>query len=207
MGAAGLFLGFVALGLLTLSPSLRGRFGRRRLVHVFLGYFLAASCLPGLLQRDAWPFSSWKLIASRVTPTTRTAVGGFPVLVPLSGGQEQPTDFRAWEPLPFEELKAWLIDVFPRLSAGDKREAFSYLLARANRARQAALRTPRFAVVDRLGPLSAPYFVLHPRRWSREPPRRRFDGLRYYAELWDLEERARTGRPARRVLVYEYAER
>ena len=203
MRPALLFFGFVGLGLATLSPSLAARFGRRRLVQAFLGYAVAASSLPGLLQRDAWPFSSWKLIASRVTPTTRTAVGGFPVLVPLVGDAEQATDFRAWEPLPFEELRGWLIGVFPQLPASSKREAFAYLLQRANAAREKGNRRFRFATVDRLGPLSAPYFVLHPRNWSPGSPVR-FDGIRYYAELWDLEERARTGRPPRRILVYEY---
>ena len=63
-----LFLGFVALGL-TAAYSTRGKGDRRWLVNIFLVYTLVLGLGAGLSQREAWPFSTWPLVAGLVPPT------------------------------------------------------------------------------------------------------------------------------------------
>jgi hypothetical protein len=57
-----------------------------------------------------------------------------------------------------------------------------------------------------LGPLAAPEFNLHPRRWRApaDAPADPFVGLRVYRERWNQEERRRDPARVERVLVFEH---
>jgi hypothetical protein len=202
--SAALFLGFVAIAGLCMSTRMAARFSKRTLANVFLAYVLIASFVPGIAQRDLWPFTWWKLIASRVPPTVDTKIGGHPRLVAIAlDGTEHQLDFAAWEPIPPEELTSWAVHYFPQLDAAAQEQAFAYLLERVNLNAQRA-NGKYWRSTDRLGPISAPYFVLHPRMWSAPPEGAPFVGLRLYAESWNIQRRWRTGEPPRRKLAFEY---
>jgi hypothetical protein len=192
------FAGFVILGACARRS--------RRWANAFLIYAVLLSSSPGLLQLDAWPFSAWPLVAgtlpSRVTYLRLVAVDG--------QGREHEVDYRAWQPLMVDELHAWLDLRFPKLSEATKREAAAYLLERAEAGRRAARAGQPIALAGEwLGPLVAPYFILHPRLWRapEDAPARPFVGIRLYAESWTLGERLRTGVPPSRRLSFEYLER
>ena len=188
------FAAFCALGL-ALARSDRTR------VSVFLGLVTAVSLAAGLGQRDAWPFSSWPLAASSpgrsVTYSTIAAVD--------EAGLEHAVDYRAWQPLGFDELLSWIQLEFPKLSREKQDQAAHHLLVLAEAARARASAEGRVGYFDRfLGPLTAPDFLLHPRLWSHGAvPPRRFVRLRVYSETLVLEEPARGGGVTKRVLDYE----
>jgi hypothetical protein len=195
--AAGLaFAAFVGLGLLL------ARRRERAGVSVFLAFAVVVTFGAGLSQRDAWPFSSWPLAASSpgrsVTYSTITAVD-------LSGA-EHAIDYRAWQPLGFDELLSWIQLEFPKLTRAEQDEAARHLLGLAEAARARAVAERRVGYFDRfLGPLAAPDFLLHPRLWSAHgAPSGRFVGLRVYSETLVLEAPARGGGVEKRVLDYEY---
>lgn len=196
------FLGFVALGLIAGRCRAENDQGRRR-INWFIGYTVAVSIAVGLTQMDAWPFSTWPLVAGTVP-----AVVTHPRILAMdSEGKEHEIDYRAWAPLEFQELMAWQDEGFPRLGRDSQDRAAAYLLALVERARAewaAGRPTPYFNRY--LGPFSAPFFLGHPERWttaSQVPPAA-FVGLRFYKESWNVEERHRDATRVTRVLVYEY---
>jgi len=170
-----------------------------RSLHAFLGVALAASLLPLLTQRDQWPFSTWPLVAAQAPSTTlQMRVMGVDARV-----REHDIDYRAWYPLSFDELMAWLQEPFMRLSAVDRDRALAFLLEKAEGARRRA-REQAVGDPSPLGRLGAPLFVLHPRRWN-EPwavPDVSFLTLRIYRESWSPEARSR-GAAVVRVLIWE----
>jgi len=169
---------------------------------VFLAFAAAVSFGAGLSQRDAWPFSSWPLAASApgrsVTYSTIAAVD--------PGGVEHAVDYRAWQPLGFDELLSWVQLEFPKLPPAERDEAARHLLGLAEAARARAVAEGRVGYFDRfLGPLAAPDFLLHPRLWtSHAAPPARFVGLRVYSETLVLDDPRRGGGVVTRVLEYEY---
>ena len=178
--AAGAFLGFAALAI-----AVRGvRPQRRRAaVSVLLAYTLAVSLGAGLGQRDAWPFSAWPLAANLLDASL-----SYDVLVAVdAGGREHDVDFRAWRPLGFDEQLSWVQQELPKLGPAARQRVAADLLARAERCRQQARRRQGCAR-DRLGPLTAPDFLLHPRLWSDPAavPGEPFVGLRLYHETLRL---------------------
>jgi hypothetical protein len=176
--------------------------GRRARVSGFLLFALLASFGPGLSQRDAWPFSSWPLAANApghsVTYSTVSAVD--------AQGREHAVDYRAWQPLGFDELLSWIQLEFPKLPPGERNEAARHLLALAEAARARAAARGRVGYFDRLlGPLAAPDFLLHPRLWrASRVPAEPFVGLRVFSETLMLDAPARGGGVVRRTLDYEY---
>jgi hypothetical protein len=198
------FAGFLLLALVVRAAE--GGPRRRNAVHALLGYLLAVSLLAGLGQRDLWPFSNWKLAAGRVAP----AVTRVRVVAVDEAGAEHRIDYRAWQPLAYDELAPWLETVFPSLDEAGREGAARFLLGRAEAARRRSRDGGRPGTAGRwLGPLAAPYFVQHPRRWTsaEATPPWPFVGLRLYRESWTLEERRREPGHAERVLVYEYPRR
>jgi hypothetical protein len=196
--AAGLvFATFVLLGLLTRTGDASRRRSR---VSLLLAFTAAVSFGAGLTQRDAWPFSSWPLAASApgrsVTYSTIAAVD--------ARGAEHAIDYRAWQPLGFDELLSWIQLEFPKLTRAGQDEAARHLLAQAEAARARAVSDGRVGYFDRvLGPLTAPDFLLHPRSWPPAPTER-FVGLRVYSETLVLDAPGRGGGVSQRVLDYEY---
>lgn len=198
LGFAGFVL--VALAAAAAPPGSRRRKAR---VQAFLLYSVAISFGAGLTQRDAWPFSAWPLVAG-VLPASVT----HPRLVAVDErGVEHAVDYRAWQPLGFDELMSWIGAEFPRLPPAVRDRVAAYLLDQAERARRRARAGGGVGRFDRLlGPLSAPYFLLHPRIWTRadDVPEKPFVRLRVYQERWDLLERQRRGVQPVRLLVFEH---
>lgn len=176
---------------------------RRRAVTGFILYAVLASFAAGLTQHDLWPFARWPMAggrADRVASNTR-------IRALDAAGAEHDVDYRAWQPLEFDELVPWMHRSFAKLPARDRECVADHLLALAERGRARARDGLRPGYFDRfLGPLTAPYFNLHPRLWtsaSQTPPLP-FVGLRVYRERWDQEERRRDPSRVERALEFEY---
>ncbi len=196
------FAGFV-LGALWASRATAGTGSGRRRVSLLLVYACAASFGVGLTQRDLWPFSSWPLVAGRIGPFVT-----HPRLVAVdAAGAEHDVDYRAWEPISLDELNAWVEQELMRLPPSGRDSALAHLLrlAESGRARAAAGGSPGDQA-RLLGPLTAPLFLLHPRRWDdpAEVPRASFVALRYYRESWQLERRARDRSAVTRRLAWQF---
>ena len=94
----------------------------------------------------------------------------------------------ALQPLGLDELSPWLLYNFTRLPEDGQARAAAYILERAETARRRAATGGRVGDFERyLGPLTAPYFLLHPHRWSRpeRAPQRPFVRLRVYHLTWE----------------------
>lgn len=181
-------LGFAAflLGALALRATERRSSpdARRRRVSAFVLLFLALSFASGLSQRDLWPFSHWPIVSLVARPYIV-----IPKLVGVDAeGVEHDVDFRALQPLGLDELSPWLLYNFTRLPEDGRQRAAAYILERVERSRRRAAAGGRVGDFERfLGPLTAPYFLLHPRRWTspdRTPPRP-FVRLRLYHLTWE----------------------
>src|SRR5579862_8392684 len=196
------FLVFVALGLFAAYSAAR-RKDDRRPVNLFIAYILLVSFAAGFKQRDAWPFSTWPLVAGRVS---HPAI--LPRIVAIDAqGNEYQIDYRAWEPLDFDELTAWKEEYFPQLDRASQDRVAAYLLGIVERAREQWAAGERVRDFDRyFGPLSVPLFLGHPAYWETQAgvPKAPFVGLRFYEETWEVEERARDPSKVTRALVYEY---
>jgi hypothetical protein len=197
VAAALAFAAFVALALFAAAGDATRRRSRASLL---LGFAAMVTFAAGLGQRDAWPFSAWPLAASApgrsVTYSTIVAVD--------AGGAEHAIDYRAWQPLGFDELLSWIQLELPKLPRPEQDEAARYLLDLAEAARARAVAEGRVGYFDRfLGPLTAPDFLLHPRLWLPAPAER-FVGLRVYSETLVLDAPAHGGGVSTRVLDYEY---
>jgi hypothetical protein len=194
------FLTFVAVGLAAAWSALY-RPGSRAVMNVLIAYVIMVSFAVGFTQRESWPFSTWPFIAARVArPAT------FPRIVATDAQRnEYQIDYRAWEPLEFDELMAWKDQYFLRLDPARRDAVAAYLLERIETARRqwSAGDPPRY--FNRFfGPFSAPLFLGHRGYWDAGPPREALTGLRFYTETWDVEQRARDPSKVARQLVYEY---
>jgi hypothetical protein len=202
--AALAFLGLLALLVRVRRAESRSPAARRAALNGLIGYTLAASFGAGLLQRDAWPFARWPMAAGLAS-----AAGEGTRLVAVDArGREWPVDYRAWQPLGFDELSPWLHRSFPRLPPAERRRVLEHLLEVAERARRNARAGGRVGYFDRyLGPFAAPYFDLHPRTWStgQGAPPEPFTSLRVYRERWDHERLRRDPGSLQRTLFEEHS--
>jgi hypothetical protein len=196
------FLGFLVAALLVALSEKSGRAPRRRFVDLFLAYAVAASFAAGLAQKDAWPFAKWPMAGGRAAAEgTNIRIVGVD-----EDGVERGIDYRAWQPMAFDELVPWMHRTFPRLSRAAQDRVAAHLLAQAESARARARAGGRAGGQGGvLGPLAAPEFDLHPRPWSSPEavPPRRFVALRVYSETWNQEERRRDPSRVTRALLYE----
>jgi hypothetical protein len=197
-----LFFGFVTFGLLA-AYSARKRADDRRAINLFIVYTVVLGMAVGLSQRDVWPFAAWPLVAGTVSrPLTH------PRIVAIDAeGREYQIDYRAWEPLEFDELMAWKEQNFSRLERSAQDRVAAFLLGVVEQARQQWSSGRREHYLDYyLGPLSAPLFLGHPDYWETDAgiPGQVLVGLRFYDETWDVEERARDPSKISRRLIYEY---
>jgi hypothetical protein len=200
--AAAAFVGLLAAAALVARA--RDPQARRAAVSRFIAYVVAAAMAAGLTQHDLWPFAKWPMAGGRADAEGATTR----VRAVDESGAEHDVDYRAWQPLEFDELVPWLHRSFARLDEGRRAQVAAHLLAAAERGRQRARGGHAPGTFDRiLGPLAAPYFNLHPRRWTapERTPARPFVGLRVYRETWNQEERRRDPTRVRRQLVYEHA--
>jgi hypothetical protein len=199
-----LFLGFVVLGLVA-TYSTQGKGDNRRYVNVFIIYTLVLGLGAGLSQREVWPFSTWPLVAGTATQ----GVAHKRIVALDADGREYPIDYRAWGPLPVDELLAWVGKDFFRLDRSAQDRVASYLLGIIEHNReQWSAGTPVSHFERYLGPLSAPLFLGHPEYWTQGAgvPAQPFRGLRLYMETWNVEERWRDPSKMTRQLAYEYRE-
>ena len=196
------FLGFLIAALLA-ALSERGLVApRRRFVNLFLAYAVLASFAAGLSQRDAWPFAKWPMAGGRAAPE----YSAIRIVGVDEEGVERGIDYRAWQPMAFDELMPWMHRTFPRLPRPSQDRVAAHLRDTAEAARRKAQAGEGVGYLDRfLGPLAAPEFDLHPRAWSRAEavPPRPFVSLRVYRETWNQEERRRDPSLVRRLLLYE----
>jgi hypothetical protein len=123
-----------------------------------------------------------------------------------AGGREWPIDYRAWQPLGFDELNPWMHRTFPLLDAAARDRVARYLLGVAERAR----RRSRAGGESGIRPHSRPArgALLRPPPADLVPgagaPPEVFERLRVYRERWDHEERRRDPRSVTRALIHEY---
>jgi hypothetical protein len=196
------FLGFLLAALLV-AASERGWIApRKRFVDLFLAYAVAVSFGVGLTQKDAWPFSKWPMAGGRAEPE----YSAIRIVAVDEDGVAQGIDYRAWQPMAFDELIPWMHRTFPRLPRAAQDRVVAHLLHQAEAARQRARAGGGVGYLHRyLGPLAAPEFDLHPRLWSphRGVPSRSFVALRVYRETWNQEERRRVPSRVRRTLLYD----
>ena len=183
---AGLCFAAYVLGALVLRAS-EGRSApkaRRRLVSAFVLLFLTFSFGSGLSQRDLWPFAHWPIVSLVARPSIV-----IPKLVGVDAdGNEHDIDFRALQPLGLDELSPWLLYNFPHLPEAGQQRAAAFIHERAERSRRRAAAGGRVGDFERyLGPLTAPYFLLHPHRWTSKvlTPPRPFVRLRLYHLTWE----------------------
>jgi hypothetical protein len=207
--AALAFAGFVVLGLLARRRDEQAALdddARRRRVSRFLAYALVVSFTAGLTQRDLWPFAAWPIKSLTPLPVA----SAYRLLGVDAEGGEHAVDYRAWQPLGVDELIPWVMLRFPDLADDVQDAAAAHLLAVAERARTAARAGGRVGTFHRfLGPLSAPYYLLHPRLWRRpeDVPAQPFVALRVYREVWSQMERREHPERVTRMLVYQYPRR
>lgn len=200
---AGLWLGYVLLAVLLLWLERRG--GRdirwHRAVHLFIAFTLTASFAAGLLRVRLWPFSAWSMMADVRTPT----VGHVRAFGVDERGREHPVDYRAWEPMQWEELMAWMDYRFPSLDASKKHDAAAFLFEKAETARRRSAEGSDIGYLDRfLGPLMMPEHMLHPEIWTSpaSTPSTPFVGLRLIREYWNVD--VGRGGGLERITVYDY---
>lgn len=196
------FLGFLLAALLVRLSERGAPERRRRFVNVFLAYATLASFGAGLSQRDAWPFARWPMAGGRAD-----ALGSTVRIVGVDAfGTERGIDYRAWQPVAFEELIPWMHRTFPRLPRAAQDQVVAHLLEKAESARRKAAAGQGAGYLDRFfGPLAAPEFDLHPRLWQGpgSVPPHTFVALRVYRETWNQEERRRDPSRVTRQVLYE----
>jgi hypothetical protein len=199
------FLAFLVLAAaLARSEADEVRHGRR--VGALAALVALLGGVAGLSQRDLWPFSRWNYAAGLAAPRVATVR----LVAVDAAGAEHRIDPRAFEPLPFDELRGWLLREWPRLDAAARDRVAAHLLERAEAARARVAAGGPAGVSGRvLGPLAAPSFVLHPREWSASAvPAGPLAGLRLYRESWDQEALRRDGPAAvERRLEHEWMRR
>lgn len=196
------FAGFLLTALLVASSERGWIAPRRCFVNLFLAYAVLASFAAGLSQRDAWPFSKWPMAGGRA----EAEYSAIRIVAVGEDGVERGIDYRAWQPMAFDELMPWMHRTFPRLPRASQDRVVAHLLQKAESARSKARAGGGAGYLDRfLGPLAAPEFDLHPRPWSHPDavPVRRFVALRVYREAWNQEERRRDPSRVERRLLYE----
>lgn len=198
------FFGF-ALLICAIAAAITWRPSRLRpmLLNLFLLYTLVVSFVPGLTQREAWPFSTWPLVAAN---HPEFALLPRAVVVDRSL-REHDVDYRAWRPLIVEELMAWMRERMLTLDRRVQDDAAEHLLELVEGAIDDVRAGEDLNTRGRaLGRLSAPAFLLHPSLWRTvgDVPAEPLIGLRLYIERWDLEERLRDRSAVQRTLLYEY---
>ena len=197
------FLGFLLAALWVRASEGAEPARRRRRINAYLAYALAASFAAGLSQKDAWPFAKWPMAGGRADPRGDT----IRIVAVDADGAEREVDYRAWQPMAYEELVPWMHRTFTRLPARDQDQVAAYLLAKAESARQRAVAGRGPGSAGRiLGPLAAPEFDLHPPWWSApaDVPTRPLVRLRVYRETWDQEERRRDPSRFTRRILHEW---
>lgn len=168
------FLLFVTLGARVLAAGQRA--GRRRAVNLLLVYTVAVSSMVAVSQKDAWPFSTYRLIQG---------LWGADVIykqIVIRGvdgdGREWAVDPLAWSPTFPLVVQEWLSRTYPRVAPAQQTRAARFLLERAENARRLRARGERVGNERLLGQFAAPDWWRY--RPVAEVPAGPFVGLRAY---------------------------
>lgn len=169
----GAFLGFLVLGHCART---------RPRINLFIIYVLGLSVAIGFTQRDAWPFSTYRLAnqtwkGTSVRPYTKVSFYGVD-----ARGNESEVDASAWSPLFPVVMQFYFRDVYPTLSRAGKDNALRFLLSLAESSRVALAAGRRYGNERLLGPLTAPDWAIYARH--RDAPAAPWTGLRVYRDTW-----------------------
>jgi hypothetical protein len=190
-----MMLAFVGMGL-RLSRLPPGT-ARRRGETAFIAFALGLSVAVGVLQKDAWPFSPYPILAedaTRAAVLERVVVKGVD-----ANGAEWDVHPWAWSPLPATKIEEWIHTVYPRLEPASRRNAERFLLARAEEARGASRVRREVGRGRWIGPLAAPGWMAE--RAAPAAGEAPFVALRAYVVKWRPREvLADPGRVERRLL-------
>lgn len=198
---AALFAGFVGLGVAVRSAQEPA--ARRRWTFRLIAYVVAVNLAAGLSQQDAWPFTSHTIAVGRARAGARVCLAEF-VGVDASG-REWRLDPYSWMPVYESVLQFWCGQRLAGLTEGERTNALSFLLRRAEESRERLASGGRIGPARWLGPLGAPYWLLLPRPPPSPEP---LAGLRVYSECWIPRERfADPGRRQRTLLAEHFEDR
>ncbi|HET7294522.1 MAG TPA: hypothetical protein VFM88_19005 [Vicinamibacteria bacterium] len=194
------FLGFVWLGLRLWTEDTGAR--RRHRVNALIAYVATASVIAGVLQRDAWPFTSHTIAVGRARADSlvcQTRLVGVDVK-----GAEWRLDPYSFTPVFDSILQYWLEQALDQLAADRRERALGFLLQRAEASRERLASGRSLGPQRLLGPAAAPYWLLLPRQpaASLEP----YVGLRGYRACWRTDAPAPSAREQGR-LIFEYRRR
>jgi hypothetical protein len=183
-----LFAAFIVLGVGTWLPRRPWR-QRRGRVSCFIIFFVAVSLAVGLLGREKWPFTTWRLVSGR----SPTAMTNYDFELVSAAGRRLRLDPRVWQPASDNEiLDGWVAWHIDKASAGERDELARFVLDRAERARQ-SLRAGGNVGVNGwlLGPLAAPYAFQRRPLWhsASDVPDSPFVEVRLVREQWDVRAR------------------
>lgn len=194
---AAVFLVFLALGVRVRTASEPA--ARRRWTIRLIAYVTGVSLLAGFTQKDAWPFTSHTIAVGRARADSQVC------LMELAGvdadGQEWRLDPYSWMPLYESVLHYWLERNLKHLTDPERDVALSFLLARAESARERLAAGQAIGPQRWLGPLGAPYWLLLPRPVASPE---RLAGLRVYQACWVPRERYSDPLRRRRRLLAEH---
>jgi hypothetical protein len=170
---------------------------RRRAVNLLIAYTVAVSTVVAVSQKDAWPFSTYRLIQGLWGANKLyTQI----VIVAIDEvGREWAVDPFAWSPTFPLVVQEWVSRTYPRLTVMQQSRAASFLLQRAEEARRRRARGERVGNERRLGPFTAPDWWRY-RSVTGVPPGA-FIGLRAYEVEAAVGEAPRW---ATRRLVFDY---
>jgi hypothetical protein len=188
-----IFLGFVALVVFCIVVHVRqsAEGTRKRAARMLIGYVVAITTIVGIIQIDAWPFTTWALVH-----TMRAEVVHSWVLEGVTGdGKVVEVDPRVLQPIAPEEFGGWLPQL-SQLPAAQQREVMRFLFERSEHMRAAAVAGRRFPPNDwLLGDFSAPYHFVARRPWRTlaDVPRSPFVSVRLVGLQWNIPLRARIG--------------
>lgn len=174
--------------------------GRRRRVQQLLAFLLAASVAVDLLRTDGWPFSPYPMMAVDATDhaSLRTAIAFRAV---DRKGREWRVDPLAWSPLFPQTLMGWYETAYPFAPPADREAVATFLLARAESARQARATGRRVGNERWLGPLAAPDMNI---LWDPPDAPAPFVALRVYRLFWRPTELSLDPQRFKRRLVFEW---
>ena len=189
------FAAFVALGVRVLVVGRGDR--RHRAVNLLIAYAVTLSTVVAVSQKDAWPFSTYRLIqglwgADRIYKQIA-------VVALDEAGREWAVNPAAWAPTFPLVVQEWLGRAYPKLTAAQQSRVAKFLLERAEETRRRWIRGERVGNGRILGPLTASDWWRY--RPVAEAPPGPFVGLRAY------EVDARIGKAPRwetRRLVLDY---
>jgi hypothetical protein len=188
------FLGFLALGWQVARQGPGA--ARRRAVNRLLACVLLLSGAAGVLQWDAWPFTSHTIAVGRARAESRVCITE---IVGVDGvGREWRLDPYSFTPVYDSILQYWIEQGLGHLRQPEQAKALGFLLERAEESRRRLAAGRALGPERILGPLGAPYWLMLPR--ARAVPASPYAALRAYSSCWTAAD-GRSPAAPRRLIV------